>query len=819
MNETTHTSRGLEDVLDGLTDAQREAVTTTEGPVLVLAAAGSGKTRVITRRIAHLLSMGVPAWSILSLTFTNKAAGEMRERVHGLLEGHADADRLTRGLTIATFHSLCARLLRRYAPIMHERGAPRWGITGEYTIYDTADQRALMKRVIPALDLSTENWPTRSMLSTISSLKNEMIDARKFGAQATGFREKTVARIYEGYEKALREANAVDFDDLLLLTARILNECDEARAEINARWQYLMIDEYQDTNLVQFKLSTMLVGVAERSGSSIDDIPVMPGADEEEEKTVVDGAPNICVVGDPDQSIYGWRGADISNILEFEDVYPGARVIPLGQNFRSTAPILDTADTLIRNNALRKHKDLFTTREGGEPVDVVLCRDEHHEAQLVVDWCRLLGEEGEGNPLDVPLEWREMAVLYRNNALSRVLEDAFRKAGVPYVIARGTAFYQREEVKDALAYLRVVANPTDDVSLLRILNKPSRKIGKSSIAALEMRAARTGTSVMEAMRRAIDAGGTDGVSTIALKTMTRFVQMIDSWTGDGTYMGEQMTGSLSDLAGRVLKESGLETHYASVDAKSGSDTDESKLENLQEIVNSAIEYEKSYDPANDPDRAVFGEAGDVTISDETPPLLAMLRAYLESVSLVADSDAIDEASGAVTLMTLHAAKGLEFPAVAMVGLEEGTLPSMRAMESEKEVEEERRLCFVGITRAMERLLMTSARYRTHRGMRDRQVPSRFLGELPERSVRVSDQSDSIDDFSDPSSTPESHGSWGGPPSDDPIREGVAVRHPRFGRGTVTNVQMRGANARATVKFDQVGTKTLVLQYANLEVLG
>jgi len=546
------------------------------------------------------------------------------------------------------------------------------------------------------------------------------------------------------------------------------------------------------------------------------------------------------------RSIYGWRGADIANILEFEEVYPGARVIALGQNFRSNAPILAAADGLIRHNQIRKHKDLFTTREGGDPLDVVLCRDEHHEAELIVDWFKLLADDADENPASAqgtsPLHWRDMAILYRNNALSRVLEEGFRKAGVPYVIARGTAFYQREEVKDALSYLRVVANPADDVSLLRIVNKPSRKIGKTSLATVEMLAQREGISVMNAMRRVISMNGIDGVSTIAFKAIGRFVSMIDSWNGAGSFMGADVASSLAELAGRVLKESGLESHYASIDAKGG-DSEQAKLDNLQEMVNSALDFENEYDPANDPDRAVFGEGGEITMSDETPPLLSMLRSYLESVSLVSDADAIDEESGAVTLMTLHAAKGLEFRGIAIVGLEEGMLPSMRAMGSDKEVEEERRLCFVGITRAMEHLMLTSARYRTHRGMRDRQVPSRFLSELPQGCFRLSDQSDALDDydqspqhggFNAPQerTKPQDFGSWGTrrggsgggsssnsePESDGGICAGAIVRHPRFGQGRIESVQMRGANARATVQFDQVGVKTLVLQYANLEIV-
>jgi len=435
-------------LLAGLTEPQRRAVEHTEGPLLIIAGPGSGKTRVITRRIAHLIRLGIPAWSVMALTFTNKAAGEMRERALHLL---GEDERQARGLTVTTFHSLCARLLRRYAD---EAELP--GLTGTYSIYDSGDQQALMKRVIANAGLSTTNWPPGSVLHRISDAKNKLQDAAAFAKGANDFHARTIAKLYEGYEKALRAANAVDFDDLLMLTVKMLSTRPRIAAQVRERWQYLMVDEYQDTNHAQFVLATL---IAQREDGS---------------------TPNICVVGDPDQSIYGWRGADIANILEFEQQFPGCAVISLGQNFRSTPTILRVADTLIKHNTVRKDKDLFTDRKGGQKPEVTLCRDEHHEASLVIDWFKNLKETSEGG--GAPLQWRDCAIFYRTNALSRVMEDACRAAGVPYVIARGTAFYEREEVKDALAYLRLLANPNDDVSLLRIVNKPTRGVGATSLA-------------------------------------------------------------------------------------------------------------------------------------------------------------------------------------------------------------------------------------------------------------------------------------------------------------------------------------------------
>ncbi|GAB4546146.1 MAG: UvrD-helicase domain-containing protein [Phycisphaerales bacterium] len=819
-------------LLRGLTDQQRIAVTTTEGPLLVLAAAGSGKTRVITRRVAHLLAMGIPAWQIMALTFTNKAAGEMRERVTSLLRERPDADRVARGLTISTFHALCARLLRRYAGVLE--GAPGW-IKPDYTIYDTSDQNALLKKILKDLELSSNNWSPRTVASTISAAKNDLKDARAYASDASDFYEKTIARVYDRYEAGLRAANAVDFDDLLLLTVRLLRESDEAREEVQARWRYLMIDEYQDTNHVQLVLSTLIVGRDEGE-------PV-----------------NVCAVGDPDQSIYGWRGADISNILDFERTYPGAAIVPLGQNFRSTAPILHAADTLIRNNQKRRHKDLFTTTEGGELPLVVHCRDERHEARVVLDYFRALrdGETAHGGRID-ELAWKDMAVFYRNNALSRVVEDELRNAGVPYVIARGTAFYQREEVKDLLAYLRVTANPADEVSLLRVINKPSRKVGKASLTRLEAYAAQKGLTLFEALK---DAHDVDGVSKMAAGGMKRFASMVDEWNGAGSFMGTSVSGSLAELVERILEDSGLEKHFVTQAAKTQREDDESKVDNLREMVSSAADFEEEFDLDDDPgmgpsvdelraqrealakaldldpediDDADLGAPPPPTPQKKDPPLLGLLRAYLERVSLVADADQVDPQSGAVTLMTLHAAKGLEFPAVAMIGLEEGLLPSIRSFESDENQEEERRLAFVGITRAMRHLMITSARYRTMRGVRERTIPSSFLKELPEEGVVVSDQAGD-DDFVRPRREKREPEAWEDYDFDqrdptevraskssrhaDGLEVGVRVRHPQFGTGRVAALSGFGVNRRARIEFEDVGAKTLILAYARLSVDG
>ncbi len=850
-------------ILDGLTEPQKQAVLHTQGPLLILAAAGSGKTRVITRRIAQIIKQGTPPWSILALTFTNKAAEEMRERVTVQICGPQPPEQRTpngeilkrptdprmRGLTITTFHSLCARLLRRYA----ER-ANIEGLKPDYTIYDSSDQMAAMKRVLKAMSLQATNWPPRTVLSAISNAKNELMNAKKYEANAFDYYSKQIAKIYLRYEALLKQAGAIDFDDLLLYAVKMLETNPDIRNELASRWRYLMIDEYQDTNSVQFRLTSLLAPPP----------APLPGMEHKPQ------SPNICVVGDPDQAIYGWRGADISNILDFEDHFPGAKTILLGENFRSSAFILAAADSLIKKNDKRRDKPLFTSTTGGEPIAVVRVNNERHEGELVTDYFqRLHDDEG--------IAWKDMAVFYRTNALSRVIEDSMRSAGIPYKIARGTAFFDREEIKTAIAYLRVIANQADGISLLRVVNTPTRGIGKTTLDIIQNAAIRANITLFEGLTRSKELG----LSPRAVTSIDKFVTMINQWTGEGSFMGASVASTLHELVERVITESGLEAHYKKQAKASGSESDEERLDNLSELITSAKDFEREYDPANDP--AAFTDPEAATTGDigQVPELLAMLRAYLESIALVADADAVDTTSGSVTLMTLHASKGLEFPAVAMIALEEGTLPHSRANESQAELEEERRLAFVGITRAMKHLQITSANRRTIRGMTERTIPSRFLEEIGTEGIIVSDQTDAdlgageYDDAFAPghssalrsSSNSFRKGSFAGfsptsgpgspkhktdldkisrareqrlanivprptiasthntptpsmpskasPNAGSAFPQGCTVRHPQFGEGTVMKTTA-GSNARVIVEFKSVGRKTLVLEYARLK---
>ena len=537
----------LDPFLDGLTDAQRTAVTHLDGPLLVLAGPGSGKTTVVTRRITYLVSQGIPAWQILALTFTNKAAGEMRERVDGLLPADVPG---RRGLTVATFHSFCARILRRYADAA--------GIRPQFTIYDSADQRAALKQAIKSADLSDRNFTPASIGSAISSAKNALMDAKAFAEQATDFYERCIARAYTAYENILRSNDALDFDDLLLRTAQLLRTQPATLGELQERYQYLLIDEYQDTNHAQFQIASALASSHR----------------------------NICVVGDPDQSIYGWRGADIRNILDFEEQYDEASVVPLGQNFRSTAHIVCAADALIRHNINRKANPLYTELDDGEQPTVVITRGERTEAQLIVDECRRRREEH-----DVP--WKEMAVLYRINALSRVIEEAFRDAQVPYVVARGTAFYERKEIKDALSYLRLVANPSDEVALRRIINTPTRGIGKTTLDAIERHAIHHDIRFFDALRQ---AGRNPELKPRAVTAVEKFVAMIESWrafaAGDAdNLLPGDTVAPLAALVERIVRESGMEALYR----KSRAEDDLERLENLNELINAAAEFTPSFE--------------------------------------------------------------------------------------------------------------------------------------------------------------------------------------------------------------------------------
>ncbi len=767
------------DLLSDLTDPQREAVTCTEGPLLVLAAAGSGKTRVITRRAAYLVrACGIAPWNVLSITFTNKAAGEMRDRVARLLSG-----RQAQAMNIGTFHATCAKLLRRYAP--------QAGVSGDFVIYDAADQKSAMKQAFKERDISTNHFEPAAVAATISSAKNQLTDADAYAVSAGDFYEKTVARVYRKYEQMLAANNALDFDDLLLRTARLLQRNLEVRTELQDRYTYVQVDEYQDTNHAQFIIAHLLA----------------------------DKSKNLCVVGDPDQSIYGWRGANIHNILEFEKHFPGARVIKLGQNYRSTPQILKVADTLIRNNRQRKHKDLFTHNPAGADVRIVQESDEETEARYVVDFLRK--HNGAGVP------WGQMAVFYRINALSRVMEESLLHQAIPYVVARGTAFYQRAEVKDAMAFLRIIANPGDEVSLTRVVNTPPRGIGDGTVEALRAHAAAQNIALFEAMQRA-SSSSCGVLANRAAVAVGKFAQMLQTWRHKVLHADEMKLGfvpGVRDVVEMVLRDSLLEAFY-----KEGKHADEDKLNNLYELVSAAQRFDEQYgaDITREPHPSPLPKGEGREGSEGS--LLQRLHAYLESVTLVSDVDAVSSSGGAVTLMTLHAAKGLEFQVVAMIGLEEGLLPHARARDNGCELEEERRLCFVGITRAQQHLLLTHARYRTIRGLKERAIFSPFLKELGTEGVVREDRAVFGDSAWDQPRRfkpwePQEEAQEMGPSLEESpenheggLAVGARVKHPKFGPGRVISLSPASHPSRAKVYFDRFGAKTLVLEYARLEVV-
>jgi DNA helicase II / ATP-dependent DNA helicase PcrA len=765
-----------EALLEDLTDAQREAVTHVDGPLLIVAGAGSGKTRVITRRVAHLVSLGIPASSILAITFTNKAAGEMKNRVSAVLDRPVrDFGRLDQPWpTICTFHSLCLRILRHYAQHV--------GLPHNFSIFDSADQTKLVKEALKALDLSSTNFPPGTVHGAIGDAKNKLLSPEQYAANVHDFYGRTVARVYIKYQDLLKQNNALDFDDLLLRTAQAFRDHKDVLEELQQRWQYILIDEYQDTNHAQYVIAHALA-MKHR---------------------------NICVVGDPDQSIYAWRGADIKNILEFERDYPDAKVVRLEQNYRSTKTILAIASKLIANNLQRKDKGLWTENGQGEPAELYLCQDEHDEAQVVMRRLKELNEK-QG------IAWNRMAIFYRMNSLSRVMEEALFKAKVPYQIARGVEFYNRKEIKDVLAYLRVVANPSDEVSLGRIVNVPPRGLGEGAMEKIQAYAVGTGMSIFEAMG---DAGKVTGLTTRAVNSAKSFVELVRKWReiarlgqegetrgqgdtetrraeggGELQFEPAQPKGDVQTLMESVVRTSGYDDLLKKLDKEK--EEGERPSDNVGELINAAAEFDR--------------EQPEGTLYD-----------YLAQVSLVSDADHLKGAGGAVTLMTLHAAKGLEFPVVAMIGLEDGILPHSRARDNMSELEEERRLCFVGITRAQQYLIISKAQTRAFRGSRERTITSPFLNELPQEFLRVTDRTglEGIDRAGD------DDGGWGRsdgyPKKEDEgaqFRRGQMVRHPTFGIGRVADVSQAGQHTRAVVEFNTVGRKTLILQYARLEPVG
>ncbi|MEM9791232.1 MAG: DUF3553 domain-containing protein, partial [Planctomycetota bacterium] len=784
-----------------------EAVTHIDGPAQVLAGPGSGKTRVITRRVAHLIHrVGIAPWNILAITFTNKAAAEMRERLHGLL-----TDRQAKALQVSTFHALCAKLIRLYAD--------RLGLPPGYSIYDTADQKAAVKQALTDLEINTKNFPPAQVLGRISDAKNKLVGPDEYARAASDFYARTVAKAYTKYTDILQRNGALDFDDLLMKTVELCKHHPDVLAELQQRYQYVLVDEYQDTNHAQFMIASAIAA----------------------------GHKNIMATGDPDQSIYGWRGADLNNILDFEAHYPDATLVRLEQNYRSTKAILHAADTLIQNNTQRKHKALWTDNHPGEPIDIATLTDEHAEAQHVVDTFRKRHEE-DGVP------WAGMAVFYRINSLSRVAEEAFRNAGVPYQIARGTAFYDRKEIKDAVGYLRAIANPADEVTLFRIINNPARGISKKTTDALQAHALAHNTP-MDALLA--DPTQVDALNPRAQTAVERFNRQLTSWRDvaglspsppgggrEGVPTSNQEV-SLRAYVERILRESGLEAHYRNDKA----DPDQERLANLMELVSAAQQFEDeltldvAIDAIEEQAIAAEGEeAIDESEIDAPPPmpLRDKLLAFLERIALVADVDAVQSDAGAVTLMTLHAAKGLEFDTVALVGFEDGLLPHDRANTDPKELEEERRLAFVGITRAMRRLLITHANVRTVFGTASATIPSRFLKEVPDdedtvRTHRLDIDSDPYDDLGDrsfgrtmgarklaamrgesPNTGRAQRAAAQGQAAQYP--PGTLVRHPQFGLGRVQSTAPMGAQTRCVIEFNTAGRKTLILQYARLEIV-
>lgn len=743
-------------LLSDLTPEQAEAVQHVDGPLLIVAGAGSGKTRVITRRVAYLISQGIPPASILAITFTNKAAGEMKQRVSAALEKPIrDFGKLQQPWPlVCTFHSLCMRILRHYAE--------RIGLAANFSIYDSGDQNRLIKDALKLLEMSSNNFPPANVHGTISKAKNQLVGAAEYAQQAGDFYSRQVARIYTKYQSLLDQNNALDFDDLLLKTADAFRAHPDVLAELQDRFQYVMIDEYQDTNHAQYIIAHALAHKHK----------------------------NICVVGDPDQSIYAWRGADIRNILEFEHDYPSAKVIKLERNYRSTKNILRIASELISRNTQRKKKDLWTENPQGDLIQVVLCQDEDDEARVVARMFKELHEKRE-------IPWGKMAIFYRMNSLSRAVEDAIRMEGIPYVVARGTAFYERKEVKDVLAYLRVVANPRDEVSLERIVNTPPRGLGDTSIRQIQIAAISAGVSLFEMLGRAAEI---TGLSSRAIAAAQNFHAAVTQWQ---EIAGMQripvqpglVESRLSETGGRVrrlmedvVRRSGIDAMLKKK-AKTEAE-DEDPLGNVNGLITEAAKYDSEFPEGS-------------------------LDDFLASVSLRTDADSLKDGDGAVTLMTLHAAKGLEFPVVAMVGLEEGVLPHSRAREDQHQMEEERRLCFVGITRAQEKLILTKSAFRTIRGLRERTITSPFFAEMPEELLDVTDRTKLPGEadlaLSRQSLQQSSH-------TASQLRPGTLVRHPTFGLGRIADLVNMGTSTRVSVQFNTVGRKTLILEYARLEVV-
>lgn len=728
-------------IFDTLNDRQCEAVKHTEGPLLITAGAGSGKTKVLTCRIAHLLELGVAPYRILAITFTNKAAKEMKERVTNLVGAQADS------IWLSTFHSFCAKLLRFEVDGFH-------GYTRNFTIYDSSDQLVLVKDCLKKLNLDDKQFTPRSVLGTISSAKNVLMDAKAFAAKASDFYEQKVADVYAMYQEKLRENNAVDFDDLLFLAVRLLQENEEVREKYQSRFQYILVDEYQDTNHAQYALTKILAARWR----------------------------NICVVGDADQSIYAWRGADIRNIIDFTRDYPDAASIKLEQNYRSTKTILHAANAVIDNNESRPKKTLWTENPTGNKIIHYQAQTEHDEADYIAGVIY--------NRHEISHEpYGDMAILFRTNAQSRVLEEKLMRYAIPYTMVGGTKFYDRKEIKDVLAYLRLLYNPEDSLSLTRIINVPKRNIGATTMEHVAAYAEAQGISLFEAL------SSTDEIPVTkrAKASLENFAAMIFDLLND--IEGKDVL----NLIETVIKQTG---YGDMLDKEAEHDPQgESRKENVGEFLSVAKDYMDSNPEGN-------------------------LQDFLENVALVSDVDDFESSDSKVTLMTLHAAKGLEFPVVFLTGLDEGLFPHSRTLMDPVQVEEERRLAYVGITRAERQLYVTNAVTRTMYGRISAYMPSRFLAEIPpqfmedyhrksampqSRTTAVpGKQRVSILTKPVASSLPKKHAVT------DTFAKGDKVRHKIWGIGTVLDVIGEGPNMQMKIQFPTKGVRQVVVKYAPLE---
>ncbi len=734
--------------LADLTEPQREAVLHGDGPLLILAGAGSGKTRVITRRVAHLLHSGARPHQVLAITFTNKAAAEMRRRVDQLLPGCR--------VLMCTFHALGVRILRQYAD--------RIGLDRAFTIYDQSDRTRMVKTSLEAAGIDNVRFTPDTIQAAISKAKNQLLTPGQYARQAGDFFTQTVAGAYEVYEKRMRDANAVDFDDLLLWPALALKNNEELRAELDARFRYVLIDEYQDTNKAQYAIAR---------GLSIDQ-------------------PNLCVVGDPDQSIYKWRGSDIRNILDFERDFPNARVIPLERNYRSTKMILHAASALIAHNRQRKPKNLYTENTAGTPVRVLSFETGLDEAESIAQGIQRAVQEGQRR-------YRDFAIFVRVNALSRTLETAFVKQRVPFQIVRGLAFFERKENKDVLAYLRLLLNPRDDLSFERAVNEPARGIGKTSLEHLKKHAGPRQLSLLAAAAEVDKVPNIKGKAATGLRA---FVQLMND-------LRQIVDASPDEVIRQVIDRSG----YRRMLKTSDDAEDQERLANIEELITAAKQF--------------VDEDNSRTISD-----------FLENITLASDVDGWDENQDCVSVMTLHAAKGLEFPVVYLAAFEQGLLPHERSLAKNDDLEEERRLAFVGMTRAMEELNLCYSRLREFRGQTLYAVPSMFLDELPEAGVETVDLSASG------AGKPRPQDAWrGGSPasakgwSDTGLpmhataavtaiaagpgpayAEGMLVRHDKYGMGRIIAIGGQGALRKIKIRFQASGERTFVAHLAKLEIV-